>query len=50
MSVITLPVGCTENRVAVHPATLFTMIDAYVRRNEGQARVIGTLLGTISDG
>ena len=50
MSVITLPVGCTENRVAVHPVAIFTMCDAYVRRNEGQGRVIGTLLGTVSDG
>jgi translation initiation factor 3 subunit F len=50
MSVITLPVGCTENRVSVHPVAIFTMCDAYVRRNEGQARVIGTLLGTIGDG
>ena len=50
MSVITLPVGCTENRVSVHPVAIFTMCDAFVRRNEGQARVIGTLLGTIGDG
>ena len=34
----------------VHPVVLFTITDAFIRRNEGQDRVIGTLLGTISDG
>ena len=29
---------------------LFTITDAFIRRNDGQDRVIGTLLGTISDG
>jgi len=47
---LTLPVGATENSVRVHPVVLFTICDAYIRRSEGQERVIGTLLGSISDG
>jgi len=35
----------------VHPVVLFSILDHYSRRNEGQDRVIGTLLGVIgSDG
>ncbi len=34
----------------VHPVVLFTITDAFIRRNQGQERVIGTLLGSISDG
>ena len=34
----------------VHPVVLFTITDAFIRRNDGQERVIGTLLGTIADG
>lgn len=29
---------------------LFTIADAFIRRNDGQERVIGTLLGSVSDG
>lgn len=47
---VTLPVGATENSVRVHPVVLFTITDAFIRRNDGQERVIGTLLGTIADG
>ena len=47
---LTLPVGATENSVRVHPVVLFTICDAFIRRNEGQDRVIGTLLGSIGDG
>ncbi|KAG7672636.1 hypothetical protein Ndes2526B_g08836 [Nannochloris sp. 'desiccata'] len=47
---LTLPAGVTENSVKVHPVVLFTICDAYIRRNEGQARVIGTLLGKVGDG
>ena len=49
-AVLTLPVGVTENTVRVHPVVLFTICDAYIRRNENQERVIGTLLGTVADG
>ncbi|KAK3719876.1 hypothetical protein RRG08_040176 [Elysia crispata] len=31
----------------VHPVVLFSIIDAYERRNEGAKRVIGTLLGSV---
>ena len=32
--------------VKIHPTVLFTIIDAYERRNEKMTRVVGTLLGT----
>jgi len=35
--------------VKVHPVVLFSILDHFMRRNEGQVRVIGTLLGSISD-
>mmetsp|Transcript_20698 Transcript_20698/g.25096 ORF Transcript_20698/g.25096 Transcript_20698/m.25096 type:complete len:287 (+) Transcript_20698:356-1216(+) len=35
-----------EQRVAVHPVVLFSILDHYMRRSEGQGRVIGALLGT----
>jgi translation initiation factor 3 subunit F len=35
--------------VTIHPVVLFTILDHYLRRAEGQARVIGTLLGTRHD-
>ncbi|KAL4428083.1 hypothetical protein ABPG75_002172 [Micractinium tetrahymenae] len=47
---LNLPVVVTENSVRVHPVVLFTITDAFIRRNDGQERVIGTLLGTVSDG
>ena len=31
--------------VRVHPLVLFSVLEHYIRRNEGQKRVIGTLLG-----
>jgi len=34
----------------VHPAVVFTILDHHSRRKEGQERVIGTLLGTTTDG
>ena len=34
----------------VHPVVLFSIVDHYTRREEGQGRVIGTLLGTCQDG
>lgn len=36
--------------VKLKPLVLFNICDAYIRRNESQARVIGTLLGHIADG
>lgn len=35
--------------VTVHPVALFSILDHYLRRKDEQARVIGTLLGTVSD-
>eukprot|EP00658_Telonema_sp_P-2_P004036 TRINITY_DN11511_c0_g2_i13.p1 TRINITY_DN11511_c0_g2~~TRINITY_DN11511_c0_g2_i13.p1 ORF type:complete len:315 (+),score=99.59 TRINITY_DN11511_c0_g2_i13:88-1032(+) len=34
----------------VHPSVIFTILDHHSRRKEGQDRVIGTLLGTKTDG
>jgi hypothetical protein len=47
---LVLPVGATENSVRVHPVVLYTICDAYIRRNDGAERVIGTLLGAVGDG
>ena len=33
--------------VRLHPVILASIVDSYERRNEGAARVIGTLLGTV---
>ncbi len=37
-------------RVQVHPVVLLAICDAYIRRNDKQERVIGTLMGSVSDG
>jgi translation initiation factor 3 subunit F len=36
--------------VKIHPVVIFTVLDHYLRRNKGQERVIGTLLGSIVEG
>jgi translation initiation factor 3 subunit F len=36
--------------VRVHPVVIFNILDHYIRRNEGQDRVIGTLLGVNYEG
>jgi len=36
--------------IDLHPVVLFAILDHFVRRNEGQKRVIGTLLGRVVDG
>jgi translation initiation factor 3 subunit F len=36
--------------VRIHPVVLFTICDGYIRRNKGQERIIGTLMGTVSEG
>ena len=38
-----------SKQVKIHPAVLFSVLDHYIRRNEGQKRVIGTLLGFVED-
>lgn len=45
-----LPLLGLNVRVQVHPVVLLSICDAYIRRNEKQERVIGTLLGTVTDG
>ena len=45
-----ISVSRTEiSSVTVHPVALFSILDHYLRRKDEQARVIGTLLGTVSD-
>jgi hypothetical protein len=41
--------GTEVSSVIVHPVALFSILDHYLRRKDEQARVIGTLLGTVSD-
>lgn len=33
----------------VHPVVLFSIVDSFERRNEDAKRVIGTLIGALSD-
>ncbi|EGG13560.1 Mov34/MPN/PAD-1 family protein [Cavenderia fasciculata] len=40
----------SQNIIKVHPLVIFNILDHYIRRNEGQDRVIGTLLGFNNDG
>lgn len=37
-------------KVLIHPVVLFSIVDAYERRNEEAKRVIGTLLGVVDKG
>lgn len=37
-------------QVLIHPTALFTIVDSYERRSEDAKRVIGTLLGTVTNG
>ena len=39
----------TVTSCIIHPTVVFSVLDHYVRRREGQGRIIGTLLGAISD-
>ncbi|KAI0832664.1 Mov34-domain-containing protein [Trametes gibbosa] len=41
--------GRTPTSVTVHPVALFSILDHFLRRNDKQDRVIGTLLGTRSE-
>ncbi len=47
---VLLPTFGPSVRVNIHPLVLFSVCDAYIRRSEKQDRVIGTLLGVVSDG
>ncbi len=46
--VLLTPPGSVSAKV--HPVVLFSICDAFIRRNEKQERVIGTLLGNVVDG
>ncbi|KAH8071813.1 hypothetical protein JL720_11313 [Aureococcus anophagefferens] len=39
----------TPKSVIVHPIVVFGILDHYIRRQEGQERVIGTLLGHLDE-
>jgi translation initiation factor 3 subunit F len=45
-----LPSFGSNLSVRIHPVALFAICDGYIRRNEKQDRVIGTLLGSVTDG
>jgi translation initiation factor 3 subunit F len=48
---VQLSVGASSVGCKLHPVVLFNILDHFTRRNEGQERVIGTLLGAVtSDG
>ena len=50
MAPLNLPIGPAGISVSIQPVVLLNICDSYIRRNDGQARVIGTLLGSITDG
>lgn len=50
MAPINLPIGAASIKVKVQPVVLFNICDSYIRRSDGQDRVVGTLLGTIEAG
>ncbi|SCM20251.1 eukaryotic translation initiation factor 3 subunit F, putative [Plasmodium chabaudi chabaudi] len=39
----------TNIKCIVHPSVIFTILDSYLRRDEDQTHVIGTLMGSIID-
>lgn len=40
----------TIGTVKVHPVAIFSILSSYIRRDEWQKRVIGTLLGIVKEG
>lgn len=40
--------GKDHLQAEVHPVTLFSILDHFIRRTDGQERVIGTLLGHVT--
>ncbi|AFZ81459.1 hypothetical protein BEWA_008710 [Theileria equi strain WA] len=40
----------TNIKWKIHPMVVFTILDSYMRREEGQHNVIGTLLGVVCEG
>ncbi|KAJ7557145.1 hypothetical protein O6H91_05G113400 [Diphasiastrum complanatum] len=47
-TVLHLPSGPAGVIAKLHPTVLFNICDSYIRRNDQQERVIGTLLGSVS--
>ncbi|KAG0624298.1 hypothetical protein M758_3G237900 [Ceratodon purpureus] len=47
-TVLHMPSGHTGVVAKLHPTVLFNICDSFIRRNDQQERVIGTLLGSIS--
>jgi translation initiation factor 3 subunit F len=45
-----LNTGFSHLRCRIHPVVLFRILDHYIRRNDGQERVIGSLLGANNEG
>jgi translation initiation factor 3 subunit F len=46
---LSLPGSAPYENVLISPVVVFNILDHFVRRGENQARVIGTLLGTINE-
>ncbi len=44
---VLLPLSSSSVSVRVHPVAIFSICDAFLRRNKDQERVIGTLLGSV---
>ncbi|KAK2198394.1 bifunctional Rpn11-EIF3F [Babesia duncani] len=44
------PTALTSLKWKLHPVVIFTILDSYMRREEGQHNVIGTLLGIVCEG
>lgn len=50
MQPLALASAAGASSAKINPMVLFTICDSYIRRNEGSDRIIGTLLGNITDG
>lgn len=50
MDTLQLNIGFSSTSCRLHPVVVFSVLDHYVMRSEGQTRVIGTLLGLNNDG
>ncbi|KAJ2617075.1 hypothetical protein H4S08_000496 [Coemansia sp. RSA 1365] len=48
-SATTVTANSTTQQCYIHPVVLFSILDHFLRRNDSQDRVIGTLLGVRSD-
>ena len=46
---LNLKLGKTAVTYKVHPVVVFSILDHYKRRDDGQDRVVGTLLGEVDE-